>query len=486
MSDLSTLTAAEMRKGLDAKEFSSVELTKACLAKADALSHLNCFTALTNESALAEAGKADALLSSGKRAPLLGIPVGIKDIICTEGTRTTAASKILHNFIPPYDATVVKRLKNAGAVSIGKLNLDEFAMGSSNENSFFGPVKNPWETSLVPGGSSGGSAAAVAARICPITLGTDTGGSIRQPAAFCGITGLKPTYGRVSRFGVIAYASSLDQVGGFARTVRDCAEITQVLCGKDPNDATSSDKAVPNFTDVLGKGVRGLRIGVPKEYFVAGMDPEIEKAVRDALSTLEKQGATLVDISLPHTDVAVSVYYVIAPAEASSNLARYDGIRFGHRAEGKMDLTELYSRSRSEGFGKEVQRRILVGTYVLSSGYYDAYYVKAQKARALITKDFTDVFASSCDVIIGPTTPTPPFKLGEKVSDPVKMYLNDIFTIPVNLAGLPGMSLPCGFTSSGLPIGMQIIGKHWDEETIFQVGAAYEGATDWVTRAPKV
>jgi aspartyl-tRNA(Asn)/glutamyl-tRNA(Gln) amidotransferase subunit A len=486
MTDLAELSANEMRQGLDARDFSSVELTNACLNRAEKLAGLNCFTTLTKTEALKDAADADLLIQAGKSAPLLGVPVAIKDIICTAGTKTTAGSKILANFIPPYDATVVKKLRVAGAVSLGKLNLDEFAMGSSNENSIFGPVKNPWDQSLVPGGSSGGSAAAVAARICPITLGTDTGGSIRQPAAFCGITGLKPTYGRVSRFGVIAYASSLDQVGGFSRTVTDCAHITQVLCGKDPNDATSSDKPVPNFTAALAKGVKGLRIGVPREYFVAGLSPEIEKAVREALTTLEKQGATLVDISLPHTDIAVSVYYIIAPAEASSNLARYDGIRFGHRAEGKMDLTDLYSRSRSEGFGKEVQRRILVGTYVLSSGYFDAYYVKAQKARALITKDFTDAFRTSCDVIIGPTTPTPPFKIGEKVSDPVQMYLNDIFTIPVNLAGLPGMSLPCGFTSSGLPIGMQIIGKHWDEETIFQVAAAYEGATDWLSRKPSL
>jgi aspartyl-tRNA(Asn)/glutamyl-tRNA(Gln) amidotransferase subunit A len=364
--------------------------------------------------------------------------------------------------------------------------MDEFAMGSSNENSAYGLVKNPWDTSLVPGGSSGGSAAAVAARICPLTLGTDTGGSIRQPAAFCGITGLKPTYGRVSRYGVIAYASSLDQVGGFARNVKDCAVLTEILAGKDPNDATSADRAVPSFSGALGQSIKGLRIGIPKEYVVAGLDPEVSASFKKALAVLEGLGAQLVDISLPHTDVAVSVYYIIAPAEASSNLARYDGIRFGHRAKGEYDLQSLYSKSRSEGFGKEVQRRILVGTYVLSSGYFDAYYVKAQQARALISKDFTDAFAMSCDVILSPTTPTPAFKIAGKVSDPIQMYLNDIFTIPVNLAGLPGMSVPCGFSDKGLPIGMQITGKAWDEETIFRVASAYEAATDWHTQKPSI
>jgi aspartyl-tRNA(Asn)/glutamyl-tRNA(Gln) amidotransferase subunit A len=486
MSELPYLSINDMRKGLQAKKFSSVELTKACLARAEGLSDLNCFSLLTPDRALVEAKKADGLIAQGKSSPLLGVPVAIKDIICTKDVRTTAGSKILSNFIPPYDATVVKKLRSNGAVSLGKLNLDEFAMGSSNENSAFGPVKNPWNRSLVPGGSSGGSAAAVAARICPATLGTDTGGSIRQPAAFCGITGLKPTYGRVSRFGVIAYASSLDQVGAFTQSVEDCAAITEILCGKDPNDATSSDRAVPQFASSLTQGVKGLRIGVPKEYFVDGLDPEIENSVRTALEALRKMGATLVEISLPHTNVAVSVYYIIAPAEASSNLARYDGIRYGLRAEGKHDLDELYSLSRSQGFGREVQRRILVGTYVLSSGYFDAYYVKAQKARSLIAKDFSEAFTHHCDVILGPTTPTAPFAIGEKVSDPIKMYLNDIFTIPVNLAGLPGMSLPCGFTSSGLPIGMQIIGRPWEESTIFQVGAAYQRETDWHSRTPQV
>ena len=484
MSDIAAITISDMRAGLDSKQFSCSELVKASLDKADSYSGLNCFNLLSADNALKEAAHIDTLLAQGKSAPLLGIPVGIKDVICTKGVRTTASSKILENFIPPYDATVVRRLKTAGTVSIGKLNMDEFAMGSSNENSAFGPVKNPWNPEYVPGGSSGGSAAAVAAGICPITLGTDTGGSIRQPASFCGIVGLKPTYGRVSRYGVIAYASSLDQVGGFARNVKDCALITQAICGQDPNDATSSNKDVPDFIKSLGQSIKGLRVGLPKEYFVSAVDGEIDGALKKAISVLEGLGAIPVEISLPHTDAAVAVYYILAPAEASSNLARYDGIRYGHRAQGNYDLKTLYSKSRSEGFGREVQRRIMVGAYVLSTGYYDAFYLKAQKVRSLIAKDFHDAFATKCDVIAAPTAPNAPFKIGEKVSDPLQMYLNDIFTIPVNLAGLPGMSVPCGFTSSGLPIGLQLIGKQWDEETLFKTAAAYESATDWHTKRP--
>jgi len=484
MSDISSLTISEMRAGLDSKQFSCSELVKASLDKADACSGLNCFTQLSSDSALKEAEVIDKLLSQGKRAPLLGIPLGIKDVICTKGVRTTAGSKILENFIPPYDATVVRRLKTAGGVSIGKLNMDEFAMGSSNETSAYGPVRNPWNPEYVPGGSSGGSAAAVAAGICPVSLGTDTGGSIRQPASFCGIVGLKPTYGRVSRYGVIAYASSLDQVGGFARNVRDCALVTQAICGRDPNDATSANKEVPDFSKSIGQNLKGLRIGLPKEYFVSAVAPEVSDALKKAIRTLEDLGAIPVEISLPHTDCAVAVYYILAPAEASSNLARYDGIRYGHRASGKLDLKALYAKSRSEGFGREVQRRILVGTYVLSSGYYDAYYLKAQKVRSLIVKDFHEAFSTKCDVIAAPTAPDTPFKIGERISDPLQMYLNDIFTIPVNLAGLPGMSVPCGFTSQGLPVGLQLIGKPWDEETLFRTAAAYEGATDWHNRRP--
>jgi aspartyl-tRNA(Asn)/glutamyl-tRNA(Gln) amidotransferase subunit A len=484
MTDLAALSISAIREGLQSRQFSCVEVTKASLDKASRLAPLNCFIELSPESALKQAEQVDTLIKAGKQAPLLGVPVGIKDVICTKGTRTTAGSKILHNFIPPYDATVVKKLKTAGTVSIGKLNMDEFAMGSSNENSAYGPVKNPWNPEYVPGGSSGGSAAAVAAGICPITLGTDTGGSIRQPASFCGIVGLKPTYGRVSRYGVIAYASSLDQVGGFARNVRDCALVTQAICGIDPNDATSADQPVPNFEASLGKSIKGLRIGIPKEYFVAGLDPHIKASLEAALKTIEKLGAIPVEVTLPHTELAVSVYYILAPAEASSNLARFDGIRYGHRAAGQMDLKTLYAKSRSEGFGKEVQRRILVGTYVLSSGYYDAFYLKAQKVRSLIVKDFQDAFQNQCDVIAAPTTPAAPFKIGQKLSDPLQMYLNDIFTIPVNLAGLPGMSIPCGFTPDGLPIGLQLIGKPWDEATLFQVASAYEGETDWHTKQP--
>lgn len=484
MSDISSLTISEMRTGLDSKQFSCSELVTASLNKADACSGLNCFTQLSGDSALKEAEAVDQLLKQGKKAPLLGIPLGIKDVICTKGVRTTAGSKILENFIPPYDATVVRRLKTAGGISIGKLNMDEFAMGSSNETSAYGPVRNPWNPEYVPGGSSGGSAAAVAAGICPISLGTDTGGSIRQPASFCGIVGLKPTYGRVSRYGVIAYASSLDQVGGFARTVSDCALVTQAICGRDPNDATSADREVPDFSATIGQSIKGLRVGLPKEYFVSALAPEVRDSLDKAIKTLEELGAIPVEISLPHTDCAVAVYYILAPAEASSNLARYDGIRYGHRARGNLDLKTLYAKSRSEGFGREVQRRILVGTYVLSSGYYDAYYLKAQKVRALIVKDFHDAFSTQCDVIAAPTAPDTPFKIGEKISDPLQMYLNDIFTIPVNLAGLPGMSVPCGFTSHGLPVGLQLIGKPWDEATLFKTAAAYESATDWHQRRP--
>lgn len=484
MSDIASLTISDMRAGLDSKQFSCTELVKASLDKADGSSGLNCFNLISAETALQEATHVDALLAQGKTAPLLGIPVGIKDVICTKGVRTTASSKILENFIPPYDATVVRKLKTAGSISIGKLNMDEFAMGSSNENSAFGPVKNPWNPEYVPGGSSGGSAAAVAAGICPVTLGTDTGGSIRQPASFCGIVGLKPTYGRVSRYGVIAYASSLDQVGGFARNVKDCALITQAICGQDPNDATSAAREVPDFTKVLDQSIKGLRVGLPKEYFVSAVDGEVDSALKKAISVLEGLGAIPVEISLPHTDAAVAVYYILAPAEASSNLARYDGIRYGHRAKGNYDLKTLYAKSRSEGFGREVQRRIMVGAYVLSTGYYDAYYLKAQKVRSLIAKDFQEAFATKCDVIAAPTAPNAPFKIGAKISDPLQMYLNDIFTIPVNLAGLPGMSVPCGFTSSGLPIGLQLIGKPWDEETLFKTASAYESATDWHTKRP--
>lgn len=483
MSDLSALTAEELSSGLREKKWSSVELTKACIEKAEKLKHLNCFIEFTPEVALTKAKDSDSRLAKGEHAPLLGVPVAIKDVLATKGVRTTCGSKMLENWIPPYNATVITKLDRTGAVSLGKLNMDEFAMGSSNENSAFGAVRNPWNPEYVPGGSSGGSAAAVAAGICPITLGTDTGGSIRQPASYCGVVGIKPTYGRVSRFGLVAFASSLDQIGPFAKTVKDAATMTSLLAGFDPNDGTSVKRPIPDFGKIMNKGIKGLKIGIPKEYFISGIDADVDNTVRAALRKLEELGATLVDVDLPHTELALSVYYIIAPAEASSNLARFDGVRYGFRAKEAKDLRDLYCKTRSQGFGKEVQRRILIGSYVLSSGYYDAYYLKAQKVRRLIANDFNQAF-TKCDIIASPTAPTPAFKLGEKSSDPLKMYLNDIFTIPVNLAGLPGISVPCGFSGSGLPIGLQLIGKHWDEETLFSVGAAYQEQTEWHRKLP--
>ncbi|MBX7144261.1 MAG: Asp-tRNA(Asn)/Glu-tRNA(Gln) amidotransferase subunit GatA [Oligoflexia bacterium] len=486
MSDLTHLSISDLRTGLAGKKFSSRELTQTYLDKIDKTKELNAFILVDRDKALAAADQADKMRAAGSNLPLLGIPGAIKDMILTKDVRTTAASKILQNFVPPYSATVVNRLEAAGSIVLGKTNLDEFAMGSSNENSAFGAVKNPWDIERVPGGSSGGSAAAIAACLAPYALGTDTGGSIRQPASFCNIVGIKPTYGRVSRYGVVAYASSLDQVGPMARTVQDCAEICQVLSGHDEFDSTSVDKPVPQYVAGLKKGVKGLRLGIPKEYFIKGLDPEVEKAVRGAIKQLESLGATTVEISLPHTELAVAVYYILAPAEASSNLARYDGVRYGYRAQGSKDLMDLYCRSRSEGFGQEVQRRIMIGTYVLSSGYFDAFYLKAQKVRTLIAQDFQKAFAEKCDVIVSPTAPTTAFRIAEKVTDPLAMYLNDIFTIPVNLAGLPGMSLPCGFDSKGLPIGLQLIGKPWDEETLFNAGFAYESGTEWHKRLPEM
>jgi aspartyl-tRNA(Asn)/glutamyl-tRNA(Gln) amidotransferase subunit A len=484
MGDCTTLSISELRTGLVEKKFSSVELTQAYLARIKKHSDLNAFVAVDDQRALSLAKQADAALAAGERRSLLGIPGAIKEMILTKGLETTACSKILNGFVPPYSATVVQKLESAGSLVLGKTNQDEFAMGSSNETSANGPVKNPWDHSRVPGGSSGGSAAAVAACLAPYALGTDTGGSIRQPASFCNIVGIKPTYGRVSRYGVIAYASSLDQVGPMARSVRDCAEITQVLCGHDPHDSTSVPRNLPNFVEGLGKSIKGLRLGVPREYFIKGLDATVESSVRSAIAKLVEQGAEVVDISLPHTELAVAVYYILAPAEASSNLARYDGVRFGYRAEKPTGLEDLYARSRSEGFGTEVKRRIMIGTYVLSSGYYDAFYLRAQKVRTLIAQDFQNAFRDSCDVIVCPTAPTTAFKIAEKVTDPLAMYLNDVFTIPVNLAGLPGMSLPCGFDAQGLPIGLQLIGKPWDEETLFKAAFAYESATDWHKRLP--
>jgi len=411
------------------------------------------------------------------------VPIALKDVILTQGIRSTAGSKILEQFIPPYDATVTRLLKEAGAVILGKVNCDEFAMGSSNENSAFTPSRNPWNTDRVPGGSSGGSATAVAADQALAALGTDTGGSIRLPASFCGIVGLKPTYGRVSRFGVVAYASSLDQVGPCTKDIHDCALLLNVIAGHDARESTSVDTPTPDYTAGLDRGAGGLRIGIPQEYFVDGMQPEVEAAVRQAITQLEAQGAQVVPVSLAHTEYAVAAYYIIATAEASSNLARYDGVRYGYRAPQVDDLKEMYHATRAHGFGSEVKRRIMLGTYVLSAGYYDAYYLKAQKVRTLIRQDFLSAF-ETCDLIATPVAPTTAFRLGEKTADPLTMYLTDIFTIAVNLAGLPALSVPCGFDQSGLPIGLQLIGRPFDEATLLQAGYAYEQAHDWYTRKP--
>ena len=490
MSTVHTLSLSELRTGLDEKRFSALELTKQTIAKAKKLEHLNSFITLCEDSALREAELADKRLAEGRDvAPFTGIPVGIKDLISTDGIRTTGASKILANYVPPYDATVTARLKNQGAVIVGKMNCDEFGMGSSNENSAYGNVKNPWDPEYVPGGSSGGSAAAVAAQIVPMALGTDTGGSIRQPASLCNLVGLKPTYGRVSRFGLFAYASSLDTIGPLTRTVRDAAISLQAIAGKDPRDATTMDVPVVDYQSVLGKSISGMRIGIPKEYFVGGLQAEVETSVRAAIKELERLGARVVEISLPHVKYSLSTYYIVVPAEASSNLARYDGVKFGHRAgvkdnEEALDLFTMYCRTRTEGFGPEVKRRILIGTHVLSTGYYDAYYLKGQKVRSLIARDFAQAFASNCDVVLCPTSPTTAFKFGAKMDNPLEMYLSDVFTVPVNLAGLPALSVPCGFDKSGLPIGLQLIGQPWREDLLLQAAFAYERETEWHKMTP--
>jgi aspartyl-tRNA(Asn)/glutamyl-tRNA(Gln) amidotransferase subunit A len=474
-------TITEAAALLRRRETTAVELTNAALARAHA-DRFNAWLLIADDHARAQAKAADDRLARGNAPPLTGIPWACKDIIGTKGIETTAASKILKGYVPPYSATVVERLDAAGAVTIGKTNLDEFAMGSSNENSAFGPVKNPWDTTRVPGGSSGGSAVAVAAGEALFALGTDTGGSIRQPGALSGVVGMKPTYGRVSRYGVVAFASSLDQVGPFTRTVEDCAIVCQALFGKDPNDATTMDLAAEDLRRDLDRGVKGLRIGVPKEFFIDGMEKGVERAVRDALREYERQGAELVDVSLSLTDHGLAVYYIIQPAEASSNLARYDGVRYGQRVEGR-DLLDTYRRTRGQGFGAEVKRRMILGTYALSAGYYDAYYVKAQKVRTLIKAEFDRAFAK-CDAIVTPTSPTVAFKIGAKVNDPLAMYLNDVFTLPGNIAGLPGVSIPCGL-SEGLPVGLQIMANSFQESTMFRVAAAYERATKHHELRPK-
>jgi len=485
MSDLIKLTIAEAQAKLRKREITARELTRACLNRIAAVEpKLNAFITVTEREALEQADAADARLARGEAPPLCGIPLGIKDIYATKGVPTTCASKILANFVPPFDATVIARLRAEGAVFVGKANMDEFAMGSSTENSAYGPTRNPYDLERVSGGSSGGSAAAVAAFECLASLGTDTGGSIREPASFCGVVGIKPTYSRVSRYGVIAYASSLDQVGPFSRTVRDAAIMLRSLAGVDPSDSTCSARPVPDYERALTGDVKGLRIGVPKEYFVEGMQPEVEKSVREALANLQKAGARTVEISLPHTSYAVAAYYLVATAEASANLSRYDGIRYGLRVPAENNI-ELYEKSRAEGFGAEVKRRIMLGTFALSAGYYDAYYLKGQKVRTLIRRDFERAL-ESCDVVMAPVAPTTAFKLGEKTDDPLTMYLSDIFTISVNLAGLPGMSMPCGYDDKGLPIGLQIIGAPFSEETIFRVGDAYEKLGAFTSRPLKI
>ncbi len=478
------LTLAAMQRSLESGEFSSVELCQHFLDRTELQNKtLNAFVSITAEQALAEAAAADKKRAAGESlGSLHGLPIAHKDIFCTDGVRTTCGSKMLENFIPPYNATVVDKLKTAGAISLGKTNMDEFAMGSSNENSFFGAVLNPWDTTRVPGGSSGGSAAAVGGRLVPACTGTDTGGSIRQPAAFCGITGIKPTYGRVSRYGMIAFASSLDQGGPLAATAEDCAMLLNEMAGFDPRDSTSIDRPADDYRANLNQPIKGLKIGLPKQYFEAGLDESIASLLQLAIKELEKLGAEFVEIELKNQHLAVPAYYIVAPAECSSNLARFDGVRYGHRCDDPKDLEDLYKRSRAEGFGREVKRRILVGTYALSAGYYDAYYLKAQKIRNLISQDFSQAF-ESVDFILGPTTPSPAFKVAEKVSDPVAMYLNDIYTIPANLAGLPGVSVPCGDVA-GLPVGMQLVGNYFDEARLLNVAHQYQTVTDWHTRIP--
>ncbi len=480
--DLANLTAHELAEQLEAGKTSSVEATTACLQRLEKTAGLGAYLHVDANGAKKQAADADARRAKKQSTgPLDGVPIALKDIFLTEGLPTTCGSRILEGFNAPYDGTAVKKLKEAGTILIGKLNMDEFAMGSSNEHSGYLPAKNPWDATRVPGGSSGGSAVAVAAGSAYMTLGTDTGGSIRQPAALTGIVGLKPTYGRVSRYGVIAFASSLDQVGPMTKDVTDCATMLQTIAGHDPRDSTSSTENVPSYTEGLEKGVQGLKIGVPKEYFIDGMDPEVRASVDAALAHYKKLGATLVDVSLPHTDYGIAVYYLVATAEASSNLARFDGVRYGKRVDPGKGLLDMYLETRGKGFGPEVKRRIMLGTYALSAGYYDAYYVKAQKVRTLVAQDFKEAF-TKCDVIVTPTSPTPAFKLGENTNDPIKMYLADVFTVAVNLAGLPGLSLPCGFSKSGLPIGMQVLGRPFDEATILRTARAFEREHDFASR----
>ena len=474
------LSIAELSKGLKNKDFSSVELTQHYLDRI-AVSELNSYITVTDELALSQAKDADLKIAKGKGTILTGIPYAHKDIFCTQGVKTSAGSKMLDSFISPYDATITEKFNNENMVMLGKTNMDEFAMGSSNENSFYGPVKNPWDQKRVPGGSSGGSAAAVAARIAPFATGTDTGGSIRQPASLCGITGIKPTYGRVSRYGMIAYASSLDQAGPLTLSAEDAAIILNAMAGFDERDSTSANKLVPDYTKNLSKSLSGLKIGLPKEYFSEGLDKGVEKVIMKAINDYEAMGAEIIEVSLPNSMNAIPAYYIVAPCECSSNLSRFDGVRYGYRCEDPKDLNDLYMRSRSEGFGDEVKRRIMIGAYALSAGYYDAYYLKAQKVRQLISEDFKKAF-KEVDVIMGPVSPTPAFELGS-IKDSVSMYLADIYTLSVNLAGLPGMSIPAGFSDS-LPVGLQLIGNHWSEELLLNVAHQFQLNTDWHHSSP--
>lgn len=479
------LTAAEIAEKIRSKDMKAEAVTTAYLDRIRMLEpQIHAFNEVFGDQAMQQARNIDERIAKGEKVgPLAGVPIAIKDNMLIRNEHCTCSSKILEGFTATYDATVIRKLREAGAIFLGHTNLDEFAMGSSTENSAFHTTKNPWDTERIPGGSSGGSAAAVAARMAPVSLGSDTGGSIRQPAALCGILGLKPTYGRVSRFGLVAFASSLDQIGPFGTTARDCALLMSVIAGHDDRDSTSVERPVPDYTVALNRDLRGLRIGLPKEYFIKGMDPEIEKAVREAVKVLQGQGAVVKEISLPHTEYCLAVYYILAPSEASSNLSRFDGVRYGFHAEGTTNLLDSYEKTRGQGFGPEVKRRIMLGTYALSSGYYDAYYAKAQKVRTLIKQDFDNAF-KDVDVIATPTSPSPAFKTGEKAADPLQMYLSDIFTISCNLAGLPGLSIPCGFTGGKLPVGLQLLGKPFDEETLLAVAHRYEQVSTWNKQAP--
>jgi len=483
--DINKITIKEASRLIKNKELSPVELTKAFIERIETFDkNLNTYITVLADSAISTAENAEKEIMNGNYSgPLHGVPIGLKDIFVMKDVAATCGSRMLENFVSPYDATVTSRIKKAGAVILGKNNMDEFAMGSSNETSFFGPVKNPWNMGKVPGGSSGGSASATAAGLCTASLGTDTGGSIRQPAALCGVTGLKPTYGRVSRYGMIAFASSLDQAGPLTKSVEDAAIILNIISGKDDYDSTSVDVEVPDFTKNLNGDIKGIKIGIPKEYFVEGMDKDVENAVNKAIKDIESLGAEIIEISLPHTKYAISTYYIIAPCEASSNLARYDGVRYGYRTPDADNLRDLFFKSRSEGFGEEVKRRIMLGTYALSSGYYDAYYLKSQKVRTLIREDFKNAW-EAVDVIVAPTTPETAFNIDEKTDDPIKMYLSDVLTIPCNIAGIPGLSTPCGFSSENLPIGLQILGKAFDEESILRVAHAYEKINNWNLKTP--